>query len=336
MKKLLAVSALLAVGSVSSAMATEVNVYSYRQPFLVQPMFDAFTEETGIKVNVMFSDKGLAERLQQEGEFSPADVVLTTDISRLVELTDKNVVQAVESDVISANIPAQYRDSENEWFALTLRTRSVYSSRDRVGPLGVDFDCVDLAQPEWQGKICTRSGKHPYNVSLVSSVIAHYGEEEAKAWLEGLKANLARRPQGNDRAQVRAVSEGLCDLALGNSYYLGAMVNDQEQKAWADAVHINFPGQEGNGTHINVSGMSMAKHAPNSANALKLMEFLSGDQAQEMYAEINFEYPAKQGVPRSELVASWGDFDADTLPLEVIAENHSAAMKLLDEVRFDL
>ncbi|WP_413111082.1 Fe(3+) ABC transporter substrate-binding protein [Thaumasiovibrio sp. DFM-14] len=336
MKKLLAVSALLAISGTSVAMAEDVNVYSYRQPFLVQPMFDAFTEETGIKVNVMFSDKGLTERLLQEGEFSPADIILTTDISRLVELKDKNVVQAVESEVISSNIPEQYRDSENEWFALTLRTRSVYSSRDRIGRLGDDFDYMDLAKPEWQGKICTRSGKHPYNVSLVSSVIAHYGEEEAKAWLEGLKANLARRPQGNDRAQVRAVSEGLCDLALGNSYYLGAMVNDQEQKAWADAVHINFPGQNSKGTHINVSGMSMAKYAPNEENALKLMEFLTGDRAQQMYAEVNFEYPAKLGVPRSELVASWGEFAADTLPLEVIAENHSAAMKLLDEVRFDL
>jgi len=223
-----------------------------------------------------------------------------------------------------------------EWFALTLRSRNVYSSRDRVGHLPTEFDYTDLAKPEWKGKICTRSGKHPYNISLVSSMIAHYGEAEAKTWLEGVKANLARKPQGNDRDQVKAVKEGLCDLAIGNSYYLGKMVNDEKQKAWAEAVYIDFPGQKGNGTHVNVSGMAMAKYAPNKDNAQKLMEYLTGDKAQQMYAEVNYEYPVKEGVKRSELVASWGDFKADDLPLEKVAEYHSAAIKLLDEVKFDL
>lgn len=336
MKKLLTLSAIAASFAAPAMAAEEVNVYSYRQPFLVEPMFNEFTKETGIKVNVKFAKKGLAEKLQQEGEYSPADVVLTTDISRLAELTDKDVVQAVDSDVINANVPAQYRDKENEWFALTLRTRNVYSSRDRVGKLGAEFNYADLANPEYKGKICTRSGKHPYNVSLVSSMIAHHGEAETKEWLEGVKANLARKPQGNDRAQVKAIKEGLCDVSLGNSYYLGKMVNDKEQKAWADAVYINFPNQETTGTHVNVSGMAMAKHSPNKENALKLMEFLTGDKAQQMYAEVNFEYPVKEGVKRSELVASWGDFKADTISLDDIAGYHSAAIKLLDEVKFDL
>ncbi|MGS4880171.1 Fe(3+) ABC transporter substrate-binding protein [Photobacterium damselae] len=337
MKKLLASAILagLAVPQMATA-AEEVNVYSYRQPFLVEPMFKEFTKETGIKVNVKFAKEGLAEKLQQEGEYSPADVVLTTDISRLVELSDKKLVQAVDNKVIEANVPAQYRDSEDEWFALTLRARNVYSSKDRVGQLPESFDYLDLAKPEWKGKICTRSGKHPYSVSLVSSMIAHYGEAETKQWLEGVKANLARKPQGNDRAQVKAVKEGLCDLAIGNSYYLGKMINDPEQKAWAEAVYIDFPGQKANGTHVNVSGMAMAKYAPNKANATKLMEFLTGDKAQQMYAEVNYEYPVKNGVKRSELVESWGEFTADTLPLEKVAEYHNSAIKLLDETKFDL
>ncbi|UTZ22636.1 Fe(3+) ABC transporter substrate-binding protein [Vibrio campbellii] len=337
MKKLLTLSALTCATLAPTVMAAEeVNVYSYRQPFLVEPMFNEFTKETGIKVNVKFAKKGLAEKLAQEGEYSPADVILTVDISRLSELTDKELVQKVDSEVLEKNIPAQLQDDGNEWFALTTRTRSVYSSRDRVGKLGDDFTYLDLAKPEFKGKICTRSGKHPYNVSLVSAMIAHHGEAETKEWLEGVKANLARKPQGNDRAQVKAIKEGLCDVSLGNSYYLGKMVNDKEQKAWADAVFINFPNQETTGTHVNISGMAMAKYAPNKDNALKLMEFLAGDTAQSMYAEVNYEYPVKPDVKPSELVASWGEFKADTISLDEIASHHEAATKLLDEVKFDL
>lgn len=337
MKKILALSAVaLTTVAPQSFAAEEVNVYSYRQPFLVEPMFNEFTKETGIKVNVKFAKKGLTEKLVQEGEYSPADVILTTDISRLVDLVNKEVVQPVQSDVISANIPAQYRDSDNEWFALTLRSRNVYSSRDRVGKLASEFNYADLAKPEYKGKICTRSGKHAYNISLVASMIAHKGEAETKSWLQGVKSNLARKPQGNDRAQVKAIKEGLCDVSLGNSYYLGKMINNKDQKAWADSVYINFPNQKSSGTHVNVSGMAMAKFSPNKANAQKLMEFLTAEKAQQMYAEVNYEYPVKEGVKRSELVASWGDFKADELPLEKIAQNHSKAVKLLDEVKFDL
>ncbi|WP_407331425.1 Fe(3+) ABC transporter substrate-binding protein [Enterovibrio sp. 27052020O] len=338
MKKLLSASALVlgVLGAGAANAAEEVNVYSYRQPFLIEPMLDAFTKETGIKVNVKFAKEGLAEKLQQEGEYSPADVLLTVDIARLKELVNKDLVQSVDSTLIDENVPSQFRDSDDRWFALTLRSRSVYSSRDRVGKLGNDFDYMDLAKPEWKGKICTRSGKHPYNVSLVSSVIANHGEAEAKAWLEGVKANLARKPQGNDRAQVKAISEGLCDISLGNSYYLGKMLADEKQLAWAEAVYLNYPGQNAQGAHVNVSGMAMAKFAPNKDNAQKLMEFLTSDVAQKMYAELNYEDPVKPGVSSSELVASWGDYRADKLPLETVAENHEKAMKLLDETKFDL
>ncbi|MGC7890447.1 Fe(3+) ABC transporter substrate-binding protein [Vibrio anguillarum] len=337
MKKLLTLSAMACSVMAPSAMAAEeVNVYSYRQPFLIEPMFKEFTQQTGIKVNVKFAKEGIAEKLVQEGEYSPADVILTSEFSRLFELSEKGLVQAVDNKTIETNIPAQYRDSADEWFALTIRTRSVYSSRDRAGKLGDDFNYADLAKPEFKGKICTRSGKHPYNVALVASMIAEQGEASTKVWLEGVKANLARKPQGNDRDQVKAIKEGLCDVSLGNSYYLGKMLADDKQKSWAEAVYINFPGQNAQGTHVNVSGMAMAKYAPNKENAVKLMEFLTSDKAQHMYADVNFEYPVKAGVERSALVASWGDFKADPLPLEKIADNHAAAIKLLDEVKFDL
>lgn len=327
--------ALMALTTTSfSALAEEVNIYSFRQAFLIEPIMEKFTKETGIKVNILFAKQGLIERVKREGELSPADLVLTTDISRLVKLTDENLTQSVDSETLNNNIPSQYRDPENQWFALTTRVRNVYSSADRVGPVNVTYQ--DLASPEFKGKICTRSGKHPYNVSLVASVIAHEGEAEAKVWLEGVKANLARKPQGNDRAQVKAVKDGLCDYALGNNYYLGKMLADPKQVSWAEAVNINFPNQKTTGSHVNVSGVVLTKYAPNKTNAVKLMEFLSDDVAQKMYAEVNYEYPVKVGVQPSKLVASWGQFKADTLPLSEIAKNHEAAVKLLDEVKFDL
>jgi iron(III) transport system substrate-binding protein len=333
MKKLF-VAGLLSLTSFAASAAEEVNIYSYRQAHLIEPVLESFTKETGIKANIVYAKKGLVERLQREGEFSPADVVLATDISRVVEFADKGLTQPVNSEVINGNIPAQYRDSDNDWFALTLRVRSIYSSKALGDMSGIAFE--DLTDEKYQGQICTRSGKHPYNVALVSSLIAHHGEAQAKAWLEGIKANLARRPQGNDRAQVKAIKEGLCTVALGNSYYYGKMLNNEEQKPWAEAVNINFPNQNDRGAHVNVSGMVMTKHAPNKDNALKLMEYLTGAEAQEIYASVNMEYPVKPGVKNSELVESWGQFEADPIPLETIAKYRSAALKLLDEVKFDL
>jgi len=318
----------------ASALAEEVNIYSLRQAFLIEPIMDKFTQETGIKVNILFAKKGLIERVKREGELSPADLVLTTDISRLVQLTNEGLTQSVNSDILAKNIPSQYRDPENEWFALTTRVRNIYSSSERVGPVSITYQ--DLATPEFKGKICTRSGKHPYNVSLVSSVIAHEGEAAAKVWLEKVKGNLARKPQGNDRAQVKAVKDGLCDYALGNNYYLGKMLADPKQVSWAEAVNINFPNQKTTGAHVNVSGVVLAKYAPNKENAVKLMEFLSADIAQQMYAEVNYEYPVNPAVQPSALVASWGQFKADTLPLAEVAKQHKTAVKLLDEVKFDL
>ncbi|MDX1453235.1 MAG: Fe(3+) ABC transporter substrate-binding protein [Oleiphilaceae bacterium] len=328
---LLTSSFLLASATVN---ASEVNVYSYRQPFLIKPLFDAFTNETGIKVNVVFAKKGLAERLEREGANSPADLVFTVDIGRLNEVVEKDVVQPVKSDVLSQNIPAQYRDPDGRWFGLTLRTRSIYASKDRVD-LAQIKRYEDLAKPEWKGRICTRSGKHPYNLALIASMIAHHGEAEAESWLRGVKANLARKPQGNDRAQVKAIKEGVCDLSLGNNYYYGKMIQDEEQRAWADAVHLTFPNQDDRGTHVNISGMALTKSAPNKASAIKLMEFLSGKLAQKIYAEQNFEYPVNPNVEPSGLVQSWGTFKADKLALSDIAELRKQAAKLVDKIAFD-
>ncbi|WP_298443168.1 Fe(3+) ABC transporter substrate-binding protein [uncultured Ferrimonas sp.] len=332
MRRLLAAAALM-VTAVAQAAPT-VTIYSYRQPFLIEPMLEKFTAETGINTEVVFAKKGLDERLKREGKLTPADVMLTTDISRLANLVAMDLVQPVESDVLNRNLPAQYRDPDNQWFALTVRVRNVYSSKARVGEAALSYE--DLAQPQFKGKICTRSGKNAYNIALVSSMIAHHGEADTRTWLQGVKANLARKPQGNDRAQIKAVAEGVCDYAIGNSYYFGKMLSDPKQKPFADQVAINFPNQANRGAHVNVSGAVLTKHAKQPEAAVKLLEFLSGPMAQQMYAEANMEYPVNPAVKPSALVASWGEFKADSLPVYKLAEHHKDAVKLLDQVKFDL
>ncbi|WP_139834719.1 Fe(3+) ABC transporter substrate-binding protein [Thalassospira sp. MCCC 1A03138] len=318
----------------SAASAQEVNVYSLRQPFLVEPLFESFTKETGVKVNVIFAEKGLVERIKQEGANSPADVLMTVDISRIKEAVDAGVTDAVNSDVLEANIPAHLRDENDQWFALTQRGRALYASKDRVTE-GEIATYEDLADPKWKGRVCTRSGTHDYNIALVSSMIAHHGTEEAKTWLEGLKANLARKPQGNDRGQVKAIKEGECDVAIANTYYYGKMLDDPEQRTWAESVNIIFPNQNDRGMSMNISGMTLIKGAPNKENAVKLMEFLSGDEAQKIYAEVNYEYPVKPGVEWSDYVKSWGTFKADELPLSEIARLRADAVRMIDEVGYN-
>ena len=316
------------------ALAQEINVYSHRQPELIQPLVDAFTAETGITVNVAFVDKGMAERLEAEGDRSPADLVLTVDIARLMQIVDAGVTQAVQSDVLEANIPAELRDPADHWFGLTSRARVVYASKDRVKP-GEVTTYEDLASDKWKGRLCTRSGLHDYNIALLGAIIVHHDEAYATQWAEGLKANLARKPDGGDRDQVKAIAAGECDIALGNTYYMGQMLADPEQKAWADTVNIVFPTFESGGTHLNISGVAMTKSAPNKENALKFMEWLSGDHAQKIYAETNYEFPVKAGVERSELVKSWGEFTPDATPLAEIAAARAAALKIMETVDFD-
>ncbi|MET3601647.1 Fe(3+) ABC transporter substrate-binding protein [Martelella mangrovi] len=319
-----------------AALAEDVNIYSYRQPELIAPLLEAFEAETGINTNVLFLDTGLVERVKAEGANSPVDVILTVDIGRLTEAREADVTQSVESAIINDHIPAQFRDPDGNWFALTKRGRVVYSSKDRIGQIPITYE--ELADPKWEGAICIRDGQHPYNIALIASMIAHHGTEYTEEWLEGLKANLARRPNGNDRSQAKAIMSGECDLALGNTYYVGLMMtNDKEpeQKEWAAAIDILFPNADDRGTHVNVSGMAMAKHAPHPENALKLMEFLASPEAQEIYAEQVFEYPVMPGAEASEIVQSFGDIHPDDLPLIEIADHRREASELVDKVGFN-
>lgn len=320
--------------AIAAPALADVNVYTTRQPELIQPVMDAFTAQTGIPVNLAFVDDGLVERLRAEGARSPADLVMTIDIANLKQIVDAGVVQAVDSDVLTAAIPAQLRSDENLWFGLTTRARIVYAARDRVAD-GEITTYEDLASDKWQGRICTRSGMHDYNLAMLSAVIAHQGEDGARAWAAGLRENLARKPEGNDRAQVRAIWAGECDISLGNTYYMGQMLADPEQQAWADAVRIVFPNFDNGGTHVNVSGVAMTAAAPNRDEAVQLMEFLVSPEAQRIYAELNHEYPVIAGGTPPELVASWGEFTADTTDLNSLADNRPISVRIMEEVNFD-
>ncbi len=324
-------------GSLMTSQAEEVvNVYSLRQPELIKPIFDAFTKETGIKVQSVFAQNGLLERMEKEGRNSPADVLLTVDIRNLTEAAAAGLGQPIQSDVVNQNIPAEYRDPDGLWVGLTKRARILVASTDRV-PKGTLTSYEDLAKPEWKGRICARSGKSNYNVALISSIRIAHGEEAVSQWLKGVKDNLARKPQGGDRDQIRAVVAGECDVAISNSYYLARLLDDPNEAAsnLKDKVYVIFPNQQDRGTHVNISGALLAKHAPNKDNALKLIEFLSGEQAQQLYAESNREYPLKAGVPLNAHLANWGEFKADETPLSEIAKYHTDSVQLVDKVGFD-
>lgn len=320
----------LSMGIIASAGANgEVNIYSYRQPFLIKPMLNAFTRQTGIKTNVVFAPKGMIERLKREGKNSPADMVLTVDIGRLNDAAEAGVLQAVTTEKLSANVPSTDREPTGLWYGLTRRARVVFASRERVKP-GDLTTYEALTDAKWKGRICMRSSQHVYNVALLASLVAHHGEAKAEEWARGLKANLARKPQGNDRAQVKAIFAGACDISLGNTYYMGKMQTNEKQIAWAESVFMFFPNQNGRGTHINISGAGVTRHSARKENAVKLLEFLSDDLAQKMYAEQNFEYPVKPGLPWSGLVESWGRFKADDLDMVKIAKNRPLAVRIFD------
>src|SRR5690554_1224619 len=336
MRMKLAATAAIALTALPLAASAdgEVNIYSYRQAYLLEPLLNAFEKETGIKSNVVFAKQGLAERLEREGRNSPADVVMTVDISRLNELVERDLVQGLDNDVLEKNIPENLRHPEGKWFGLTTRARLIFTSKERVEE-GEITTYEQLADPKWDNRICTRSGKHPYNIALISSMISHHGEAETETWLAGLKDNLARKPQGGDRDQIKAIAEGVCDISIGNSYYYGNMLQDESQRPTAEAVRLVFPNADGRGTHINISGISLTKSTPNRDNAIKLMEFLSSPEAQGIYAEANTEYPANPNVTPTGLVAEWGKIQPDSLSLQEIADKRNAAVKLVDRVDYD-
>ena len=319
----------------SLLLANEINIYSHRQPFLINPFLELFTEETGIKTNVVYSKKGLAQRLKAEGDKSPADVILTVDIGRLYIYDDLDLLAPINSKKLLNNIPIYLRSPENTWFGLSKRARVIVVNKNKIKD-GEITRIEDLADTKWKGKICTRPGSHVYNRGIMASVLAALGEEKAEQWAKSFVNNFAKRPQGNDRAQVKAIYEGECDIALINNYYFGKLKfsEDPQQRKWVENVKLIFPNQGENdrGAHVNISGGGIAKYSKNKENALALLEFLTSEKAQKLYGEINFEYPVNPKVLPSLELQKWGEFREDNLPIIKIAELGPLSQKIIDRV----
>lgn len=313
-----------------------VNVYTHRHYEADQQLFDKFSEATGIKVNVVSASADeLIQKLELEGQGSPADILITVDAGRLHRAQEKGLLQPIVSETLSQNIPSKFREPDGYWFGLTFRARILAYHNERVSPEELD-SYERLTDEKWKGRILTRSSENIYNQSLLASIIAHSGEAAAQRWASGLLANMGREPKGSDRDQVKAVAAGEGDVAIVNSYYIGLMLNDsnpEEVKA-AEQITVFFPNQNDRGTHINVSGAGVTAHAPNKDNAVKLIEFLSGEEAQNFLATINYEFPVNPNVEKSPLLASWGDFKSDEINLSELGKNNRAAVVIFDQVKW--
>ncbi len=310
----------------------EVNLYSARKENLIKPLLDRFTEETGITVNLVTGKAdALLQRLQSEGRNTPADLLITTDAGRLHRAKEAGVTQAVESAELTKHVPSSFRDPEGHWFGLSLRARPILYVKERVDPATLS-SYEALADPEWRGRICIRSSNNIYNQSLVASMIAADGLQATEQWAEGLVKNFARPPKGGDRDQIKAAAAGVCDIAIANTYYLAGMLTskDTAQREAAGMLAVFWPNQSGRGAHVNVSGASVTRAAKNRDNAIRLLEFLLGEEAQSWYAETNGEYPVRSDLPPSELLSSWGSFKMDTLNLAKLGEFNPEAVRLMD------
>lgn len=310
-----------------------VNVYSHRHYPSDQELFDKFTAKTGIEVNVVKAGADeLMQRMLNEGESSPADILLTVDAGRLYRAKSKGILQPINSETINAQVPAAFRDSEGQWVGMTIRARLLAYAKDRIS--ADDLSTYEaLTEDRWKGKVLVRQSNNIYNQSLLASMIASEGEETAKAWAAGIVANMAREPKGSDRDQMKEVVKGTGDVAIVNSYYIGLLLNkgDEAERKVGEQIGVFFPNQEGRGTHINISGAGVAKHAPNKENAIKLLEFLTSPEAQEVFASVNFEYPVNPSVAPSELLKSWGTFKADTADFGKVGALNTEAVKIFDE-----
>lgn len=316
------------------AQSKEVNIYTTREPGLIQPMLDAFQEKTGIKANSVFIKEGLGERVKAEGQNSPADLLIAVDIGNLKDLVDQGVTQPIVSKVLDSEVPANLRASDHSWTSLTLRARVIYASKDRVKDTKITYE--DLADPKWKGKVCIRSGKHPYNVAMIAAYIAKHGEAKTEEWLKGVKANLARKASGGDRDVARDILGGICDIGPANSYYVGLMrtAKEDEQRKWGEAINVLFPTfSDGVGTHVNVSGAALAKNAPNKENAIALLDFLASPEVQKLYSDDNFEYPIVGEA--NPTIKALGTLKVDSLSLTEIASHRKLAAELVDRVGFD-
>jgi len=321
-----------AIALCTSALAAEVNVYSARKEALIKPLLDQFTSDSGIKVNLVTGKAdALLKRLKTEGANSPADLFITTDAGRLHRAKEADVLQPVSSEALNAAIPASYRDPEGYWHGLSVRARVITYIKDRVDPKQLST-YEALANEQWKGRICIRGSGNIYNQSLVASMIAADGETATQQWADGFVKNFARDPKGGDRDQVKAAAAGVCDLAIVNTYYLGAMINskDENEQAAAAKVALFWPNQNDRGAHVNVSGAGVTRSAKNKEAAVKLLEFLASEKAQGWYASVNHEYPVRPGVEWSETLKQWGTFKADTLNLSELGKNNPAAVRLMD------
>jgi iron(III) transport system substrate-binding protein len=317
--------------------AKEINLYTHRHYDTDKVIFEKFTKETGIKVNVVkASADELIQKMESEGDQSPADLLITVDAGRLVRAKSKGLLQAAKSEILQKTIPAHLRDRDNHWFGLTKRARIIAYDKNKVNPEQLST-YEALTNSEWKNKILIRSSGNIYNQSLLASIIANDGEEEAKKWADGLRQNFARTPKGNDRDQVKAILAGEGELAIINTYYLGKLINskdDMEVNA-GNAVSVFFPNQDGRGAHINISGIGIAKNAPNKENAVKFIEYLVSKEVQETFAEANYEYPVNPNAASSDLLKSWGSFKEDSLPLSKLGELNKPAVIIFDEVAWD-
>lgn len=317
------------------ANAKSLNIYSHRQPYLLKPFIEAYTKKTGVKLNVVYSSKGLAQRLAAEGANSPADLILTVDIARLYRYEDLNLLAKIDSKILNEKIPPYLRSKNNTWFGLSKRTRAIAISRERVKS-GQVLRYEDLADPKLKGKICSRPGSHVYNRALMASMIAAKGENDAEKWAKGLVSNLAKRPQGNDRSQLKSIYSGECDVAIINHYYYGKLTysKNPDHRKWAKASIIVFPnqGNSDRGAHVNISGGGVVKFSKNKEIAINFLEFLVTDQAQVMYGDVNFEYPINNKSKLPKRLKALGTFKEDNLLIEKIAKLAPKAQEIIDKV----
>ncbi|MBK9177391.1 MAG: Fe(3+) ABC transporter substrate-binding protein [Flavobacteriales bacterium] len=310
----------------------EVNVYTHRHYDTDKDLFAAFTQKTGIAVNVVQAgDDELLARLEQEGATSPCDILITADAGRLGLAKSRGLLQSATSEVLLASIPAHLRDPDGQWFGLTMRARIVAYDKTKVKPDAIT-SWADLTGPQWKGKILVRASENVYNQSLLAAMIAHDGPFAARAWADGIVRNMARTPKGNDTDQLLALGEGLGTIAIVNSYYVGKlMASDEAEKQKAKAmIGVAFPTIGAHGVHVNVSGGGIAKHAPHKAEALALLEFLAGEEAQRLFAEGNKEYPVRPGIPMASELQAFGTFTPDSLNLEALARLNPDAVKVFD------
>lgn len=319
----------------TSAMATaaEVNVYSARQEALIQPLLEKFTEQTGIKTNLITGKAAaLQTRMKNEGRNTPADLFITVDAGNLHRAKDAELLQPINDSDISSSVPVNLRDRDDQWIGLSKRARVIFYAPDRVKP-GELSTYEALTDAKWKGRICIRSSSNIYNQSLVASMISDNGIDATQQWAEGIVANMARPPSGGDRDQIKAVAAGQCDVAIANTYYYGAMLNhktDSGQVEAANKVAVFWPNQQDRGAHINVSGAGISKYSKNRDNAVKLLQFLLSEESQQWYAAVNYEYPVIDSVGKSETVASWGKFKSDDLNLSRLGELNADAVKAMD------